>query len=48
MMNRYYPLIDKLIYIKDHYSMSMSDVEAINEACNALSREGEKDAQNED
>lgn len=36
MMKNYNELVDRLIYIKDHYDLSFSDNEAINDACNIL------------
>ncbi|WP_165904928.1 hypothetical protein [Dehalobacter sp. 14DCB1] len=40
-MNKYGPLIERLISIKDsHPELTRSEKDAINEACNALESEG--------
>ncbi len=41
-MNKYGQLIENLIWIKDHYPLSLSEMDTINDACNALEKEGEK------
>lgn len=41
-MNKYGKLIDDLIWIKDHYDLTLTEMDTINEACNALEKEGEK------
>ena len=43
-MNEYNSLIDKLIYIKDHYELSFSDKDTINKACNVLEEKGQENA----
>lgn len=43
-MNKYYTLIEKLICLKDDNNLSFDEREVINEACNALSKEGEENA----
>ena len=41
-MNKYYPLIEELIRIKDKYPLTLSELDAINDACNSLKEEGKK------